>query len=144
MRGSLVDTETGAVYDDYKFVTREELASLGLRHLVGTRCGISRFFQAISFWKRSLAAIRQECCVSRSVLRAYMHGYFMDMRLYKKAQAVAQPFAYETYRQEQIDKKIDDEVRRAWRVFCFRLSLTIPCVAGSAKAASHRSRSCRR
>ena len=43
-----------------------------------------------------------------------MHGYFMDMRLYKKAQAVAQPFAYETYRQEQIDKKIDDEVRRAW------------------------------
>ncbi len=62
--------------------------------------------------------------LSRSVLRAYMHGYFMDMRLYKKAQAVAQPFAYETYRQEQIDKKIDDEVRRAWRVFCFRLSLT--------------------
>ena len=76
-------------------------------------------------WKRSLAPVRQECCVLLcSVLRAYMHGYFMDMRLYKKAQAVAQPFAYETYRQEQIDKKIDDEVRRAWRVFCFRLSLT--------------------
>ena len=89
-------------------------------------------------------SVRNVAFLLCSVLRAYMHGYFMDMRLYKKAQAVAQPFAYETYRQEQIDKKIDDEVRRAWRVFCFRLSLTIPCVAGSAKAASHRSRSCRR
>lgn len=76
----LEEEEAAAVYDDYKFVTKEELQKLGLTHLVGT-----------------------------SVLRAYMHGYFMDMRLYKKAQAVAQPFAYETYRQEQIDKKIDHE-----------------------------------
>lgn len=44
-----------AVYDDYKFVTRTELEGLGLAHLVGS-----------------------------SMLRAYMHGYFMDVRLYHK------------------------------------------------------------
>ena len=76
----LEEEETTSVYDDYKFVTKEELRGLGLGHLIGT-----------------------------SVLRAYMHGYFMDMRLYKKAQAVAQPFAYETYRQEQIDRKIHEQ-----------------------------------
>lgn len=32
-----------------------------------------------------------------------------DMRLYKKAKSIAQPFAYETYRQERIDEKIASE-----------------------------------
>jgi len=44
-----------SVYDDYKFVTRSELESLGLAHLVGTE-----------------------------FLRAYMHGFFLDIRLYHK------------------------------------------------------------
>ena len=44
-----------AVYDDYKFVTRTELDTLGLTHLIGS-----------------------------SLLRAYMHGFFMDIRLYHK------------------------------------------------------------
>ena len=44
-----------AVYDDYKFVTSKELESLGLSNLVGS-----------------------------NLLRAYMHGYFIDMRLYSK------------------------------------------------------------
>ena len=43
------------VYDDYKFVTRTELENLGLTHLIGS-----------------------------TLLRAYMHGYFMDIRLYQK------------------------------------------------------------
>ena len=46
-----------AVYDDYKFVTSKELESLGLSNLVGS-----------------------------NLLRAYMHGYFIDMRLYSKVQ----------------------------------------------------------
>jgi hypothetical protein len=57
------------VYDDYRFVTRDELSGLGLGHLVGT-----------------------------PLLRAYMHGFFMDARLYAEAKAVAEPFAYEKYR----------------------------------------------
>jgi ribosome biogenesis protein ENP2 len=76
----LEEEEHSSVYDDYKFVTRAELASLGLEHMVGT-----------------------------NVLRAYMHGFFLDARLYKKAKLIAQPFAYETYRQERVDEKIAAE-----------------------------------
>jgi len=32
--------------------------------------------------------------IGSSLLRAYMHGYFVDMRLYHKAKAAANPFAY--------------------------------------------------
>lgn len=44
------------VFDDYTFVTQQDLETLGLKHLVGT-----------------------------SLLRAYMHGFFIDQRLYGKA-----------------------------------------------------------
>jgi len=43
------------VYDDYKFLTLKELDTLGLSHLIGS-----------------------------DLLRAYMHGYFMDIRLYNQ------------------------------------------------------------
>lgn len=32
----LEEQSENVVYDDYKFVTREEIASLGLNHLIGT------------------------------------------------------------------------------------------------------------
>uniref|UniRef100_L7M2E5 Uncharacterized protein n=1 Tax=Rhipicephalus pulchellus TaxID=72859 RepID=L7M2E5_RHIPC len=76
----LEETHQDTVYDDYKFVTQKELENLGLGHLVGT-----------------------------NLLRAYMHGYFLDMRLYHKAKALAQPFAYDEYRK----KKIRDTVEAA-------------------------------
>lgn len=41
------------VYDNFKFLTRAEVESLGLSHLIGT-----------------------------DALRAEMHGYFMDMKFY--------------------------------------------------------------
>lgn len=68
------------VFDDYKFVTREELEKLGLEHLIGTK-----------------------------LLRAYMHGFFMDIRLYKKVKAVADPFEYAEYIKGKVQKKIQDE-----------------------------------
>ena len=43
------------VYDDYKFLTRSELDGIGLSHLIGT-----------------------------DFVRAYMHGFFLDIRLYRK------------------------------------------------------------
>lgn len=43
------------IYDDYKFLTTEDLERLDLTDLIGT-----------------------------NLLRAYMHGYFIDYRLYKK------------------------------------------------------------
>lgn len=54
--------EQGATssYDDYKFLTRDELEDLGISHLVGT-----------------------------NLLRAYMHGFFIDSRLYNQVCCVS-------------------------------------------------------
>lgn len=70
--------QAASVYDNYKFVTRAELSQLGLEHLIGT-----------------------------ALLRAYMHGFFVDFRLYEKAKAIANPFAYEEYREKQRQAKIN-------------------------------------
>lgn len=45
------------------------------------------------------------------LLRAYMHGYFVDQRLYKKAKAITMPFAYDQYRQERVQQKLEEERR---------------------------------
>jgi len=71
-----------SMYDDYRFVTKSELEKLGLSNLVGTK-----------------------------MLRAYMHGFFLDNRLYNKAKAISDPFAYETYRKKKIEEKLEDERR---------------------------------
>ncbi|XP_076220571.1 nucleolar protein 10 lethal (2) 34Fd [Nomia melanderi] len=67
------------IYDDYKFVTEKELDELGLAHLKGT-----------------------------NLLRAYMHGYFIDIRLYKKARDVMKPFEFEEYKKRRIQQKIQE------------------------------------
>lgn len=67
------------IYDDYKFVTKQELVDLDLDNLEGT-----------------------------NLLKAYMHGYFVDMRLYQRALASANPFSYEKYRREKVTKKIEE------------------------------------
>jgi len=79
------ETNQTTVYDDYKFVTAKELAALGLDHMIGT-----------------------------DVLRAYMHGYFIDLRLYEKARQIANPFAYEEFKKKRIQEKIEQE--RATRI----------------------------
>lgn len=53
-------------------MTRQELSELGLEHLIGT-----------------------------DLLRAYMHGYFMDSKLYERSKAVAKPSMYEEYQKEK-------------------------------------------
>uniref|UniRef100_A0A3Q3MMY4 Nucleolar protein 10 n=1 Tax=Mastacembelus armatus TaxID=205130 RepID=A0A3Q3MMY4_9TELE len=75
----LEESPESTVYDDYKFVTRKDLENLGLSHLVGS-----------------------------SLLRAYMHGFFMDIRLYHKVKSMANPFAYEEYRKDKIRQKIEE------------------------------------
>ncbi|KAI8064391.1 WD40-repeat-containing domain protein [Gongronella butleri] len=73
------------VYDEYKFVTRKELSLLGLDHLMGT-----------------------------NVLKAYMHGFFVDLRLYEKAKLIANPFEYDDYKQRKIRDKLEKD--RASRI----------------------------
>jgi len=67
------------IYDDYKFVSKQELVDLGLDHLEGT-----------------------------NLLKAYMHGFWVDMRLFNKAKSSADPFTFEKYRKEKINQKIEE------------------------------------
>ncbi|KAK6989829.1 nucleolar protein 10 [Biomphalaria glabrata] len=85
MTEELEEKTESSVYDDYKFVTRTELEELGLEHLIGT-----------------------------NLLRSVMHGFFIDIRLYHKAKAMSDPFAYNNYRKSKVREKIEQE--RANRV----------------------------
>ena len=61
------------MYDDYKFVTTEELNELGLEHLIGS-----------------------------PLLRAHLHGFFIDIRLYRKAASARPASATETVKKEMV------------------------------------------
>lgn len=71
---------TGEIYDNYKFLTIEQLELLNLSHLVGTT----------------------------SLLRPYMHGYFVAQRLYEEAKLIADPSIWEE-RNKRVKAKIDVE-----------------------------------
>ena len=70
--------KAGDIYDNYKFLTLQQLQSLNLAHLVGTT----------------------------SLLRPYMHGYFVAQRLYEEAKLIADPFVWE----EELNKKVKDKI----------------------------------
>jgi ribosome biogenesis protein ENP2 len=74
------ENPTQTTYDNYKFVTRKELSALGLDKLIGT-----------------------------NVVKSYMHGYFIDVRLWEQARLIANPFAYEEYRAKKIQEKIEKD-----------------------------------
>ena len=80
MTEELEEDTVETLYDDYKFVDKQELRSLGMDHLIGS-----------------------------DVLKPYMHGYFVDLRLYTKARAIANPFAYAEYRDRLVREKLDKE-----------------------------------
>jgi ribosome biogenesis protein ENP2 len=74
-------TRAGEVYDNYKFLTMPQLKELNLSHLVGTT----------------------------SLLRPYMHGYFVAQRLYEEARLIADPFIWEEQRAKRVKEKIESE-----------------------------------
>eukprot|EP00903_Cladosiphon_okamuranus_P021876 g20111.t1 len=78
----LEEEQEASVYEDYKFVTTAEVEELGVSNLVGT-----------------------------PLLRGYMHGYFMDMKLYTRLKAVSEPFAYEEYRKKKVKDKMDEKAK---------------------------------
>jgi len=73
--------KSGDVYDNYKFLTTQQLRSLNLAHLVGTT----------------------------NLLRPYMHGYFVAQRLYEEARLIADPFVWEEERAKRVKEKVDNE-----------------------------------
>ncbi|KAF1745249.1 hypothetical protein MXB_4160 [Myxobolus squamalis] len=82
------------IYDDYKFVTRHELDELGLSNLIGTEA-----------------------------LRAYMHGFFIDIRLYKKAKSAHNPMSYKEYKQNTVKQKIQEERSERLKLIVFTAKL---------------------
>ncbi|KAL2319234.1 hypothetical protein Fmac_028203 [Flemingia macrophylla] len=73
------------IYNHYKFLTKEELERLNLTNLIGT-----------------------------NLLRAYIHGFFINHALYKKAKVLADPFEYEAYIEQHKREKMESE--RASRI----------------------------
>lgn len=82
---SFVQDGQETVFENYKFVSRDEVESLGISNLVGT-----------------------------PLLRGYMHGFFMDIQLYNRVRAVANPFEYEEYRKKKLKERM--EAKRASRI----------------------------
>ena len=72
---------SGDVYDNFKFLTMEQLRQLNLDHLVGTT----------------------------SLLRPYMHGYFVAQKLYEEARLISNPDLWQEQRQKSIKEKIEKE-----------------------------------
>ncbi|KAF3936889.1 hypothetical protein ABW19_dt0206132 [Dactylella cylindrospora] len=71
---------TATTYDNYKFLTKPQLEQLSLSHLVGS-----------------------------SVLRPYMHGYFVKQELYEQARLIANPWGWEEQRKKMIQERIEKE-----------------------------------
>ncbi|OSS47168.1 hypothetical protein B5807_10012 [Epicoccum nigrum] len=72
---------TGEVYDNFKFLTPAQLKTLSLDHLIGTT----------------------------SLLRPYMHGYFVAQKLYEEAKLISNPDMWQEQRQKSIAEKINKE-----------------------------------
>lgn len=79
----LEESQSTSLYEDYKFLTTVDLEKLQAAHLIGT-----------------------------PTLRAYMHGYFMELKAYQKLVAAVNPFEFEKYRKDLIQKKIREKTER--------------------------------
>lgn len=73
--------KAGEVYDNYKFLTLPELRALSLDHLVGTT----------------------------GLLKPYMHGFFVQQRLYEEARLISNPELWQERRAKSIQEKIEKE-----------------------------------
>ncbi|ORM40709.1 Nucleolar protein 10 [Babesia sp. Xinjiang] len=77
--GSSVGADgTKQAYDDFVFVTRQQLEELNAADLIGT-----------------------------NMVKDYMHGYFIDSDVHRELKNAASNFDYEAYRKQKIQEKID-------------------------------------
>jgi len=76
----LEESTSNTVYEDFKFITQLEVEELGASGLIGT-----------------------------PMLKGYMHGYFIDVKLYTKLRAVSKPFEYEEHRKKRIREKMEEK-----------------------------------
>ena len=74
----LEEAKNYSLFEDYKFLTEKELEELGAQNLIGTK-----------------------------MIKPFMHGYFMDFKLYKKLRDLNQPFSYKEYLQKKKEEKLE-------------------------------------
>ena len=89
------DQTTRSIYEDYKFVERNELKTLVFM--------IHSPDHAHS-WKHRLGL---DHLVGTPTLKPYMHGYFISLKLYDTARIIANPFAYAEHREKVVRDKLD-------------------------------------
>jgi ribosome biogenesis protein ENP2 len=73
--------KAGEIYDNYKFLALPQLRQLHIDHLIG----------------------------QTSLLRPYMHGYFVSQKLYEEASLISNPNMWQEQRSKSIQAKIDLE-----------------------------------
>lgn len=76
----LEEKPSDSVYSNYRFITKDEVKKLNITHLIGSK-----------------------------VLRAYMHGYFINSELYDKVSLIANPNSYRDEREREIRRRIEKE-----------------------------------
>ena len=90
------------LYRDYKFIDRKEL-----QECVDLSCAFS--LQSIAADRVKTCSLGLDHLIGTANLRPYMHGFFVDLRLYTKARAVANPFAYAEYRERLVTERLEKE-----------------------------------
>ena len=73
MTEELEEKQTETIYNEYKFLTREEVDAISAANLIGTK-----------------------------FLQSYMNGFIMKAKLYNKMKDQSQPFDYQAYKEEMI------------------------------------------
>ena len=68
------------VYDEFKFVSYEDLEKLNATNLIGSK-----------------------------YVKQYMHGYLVHTKLYQKLEVINDPFAYEKYRKDLVKNKLEEK-----------------------------------
>jgi len=79
----LEESKSTSLYEDFKFLTALDLEKLNATHLIGT-----------------------------PALKAYMHGYFMELKAYQKLYSVVDPFAYDRYKKAKIQEKLEQQAEK--------------------------------
>ena len=79
----LVEKTTDTVYNEYKFLSKEELEKLNAGDLIGTK-----------------------------FVKSYMQGFILKAKLYNKLKDKAQPFDYNQYKEEKVQEKIAKELAK--------------------------------
>lgn len=83
MTEELEEKQTETIFNDYKFLSQEEVEKLKANHLLGTK-----------------------------FLQSYLNGFIMKSKLYNKLKEQNQTFDYQAYKEDQVQKRLEKELAK--------------------------------